>query len=54
MIDYVELFKKIRKSLLDAAPSTTNEITRAVKDFFYSEFGPSYTVLRSGGASQEF
>ena len=54
MVAYVDLFKKIRKSLLTAAPSTTDEITQAVKDFFLSEFGSSHTVLCSGEASREF
>jgi hypothetical protein len=48
MDSYVDLFKKIRESLLTAAPSTT------VKDFFLSEFGSSHTVLYSGGGKREF
>ncbi|MCG2739113.1 MAG: hypothetical protein L6300_02610 [Syntrophaceae bacterium] len=54
MVAYVELFKKIRESLLTAAPSTTKEITQAVKNFFLSEFVSSHTVLCSGGSSREF
>ncbi|MHB8136640.1 MAG: hypothetical protein ACYDH1_20705 [Anaerolineaceae bacterium] len=53
-MDYVELFNKFRTSLLAAAPSTKNQITKAVKDYFLSEFGQSYTVLHSGGANHEF
>lgn len=54
MVDYVELFKKIRRHLISTAPSSTQGITLEVKKFFSLEFKTSYNVLFSGQSNIEF